>query len=155
MDLSDPHHTNLCEGSQKRGILVMTRNNQHKSAILLLLTSIAVLTPICSLVESTPVPTPALVTRDAASANDQADATSFQLAQPQTETPRVSISFSDDLSHTIKLERELPPIDKPGGHPGIDVWYGQFFTAQELRVLSASRVETEPSRLGLKVSFTF
>ena len=133
----------------------MARNNQHKSVTLLLLTSIAVLTPICSLVESSPAPETAPVTVDAANASDQADATAFQLAQTQTETPRVSISFSDDLSHTIKLERELPPADKLSRHPDIDVWYGQFFTEQELRVLSASRVETEPSRLGLKVSFTF
>jgi hypothetical protein len=133
----------------------MARNNQSKSVILRLLISIAVMVPICTLVESSPAPAPTPVTMDATTASDPADPTAtFVLAETKTEAPRVSISLSDDASQSFKLEKALPSSPKPAGRPDIDVWYGGYFSDRNY-ILPASPIEKEPGRLCLKVSFSF
>lgn len=68
---------------------------------------------------------------------------------------RVSVSFNDDRDSAYALLKGVPAADKAAHLPEVDVWYGEYFKEQNLRVLSASPIEREPSRLGLKVSFAF
>lgn len=131
------------------------RRNKHNLAIVRMLISIAVLTPVCSMVESSSLPAQALATQNTASTSDQPDATTALLSQTTTDEQRVSVSLNDELNHSIELLKKLPPAARTSGGPDIDVWYGEYFKAHNLRVLSASPIEKEPSRLGLKISFTF
>jgi hypothetical protein len=132
----------------------MTRN-KNNLAIVRMLIGIAVLTFVCGSTESSPPPAPAPLNTDAISANDQADVTTTPLPQTITEAPRVSITFNDDSSSSFERLNRLPPTPKPSGGPDLDVWYGDYFTDNKLPRLSASPVESEPNRLGVKLSFSF
>jgi hypothetical protein len=129
--------------------------NKNNLAIQRMLISIAVLTFVCGSTESSPPLTPAPLTTDLTSPSDPADVTTTLLTQTATEAPRVSISFNDDVSSSIALSKELPPAPKTPRGPDLDIWYGEYFTDHKLPRLSASPLESEPSRLGVKLSFSF
>lgn len=129
--------------------------NTNKFAILWLLTSIVVLTPVCSLVESSPLPAQTSLSSAPATGSDQADDAFALLAQPTAAAPRVSFSLNEDSDRTFKLAKEAPATPKTSRRADLDVWYGEYFKTHNLRVLSASPIEREPSRIGLKISFTF
>jgi len=76
------------------------------------------------------------------------------LTQTQPAAPRVSVTFNDDTSTTYALLKGVPPAQKRSYRPDIDVWYGQY-SEEDYRVLPASPVEKEPSRLNVKISFAF
>ncbi len=129
--------------------------NTNKFAILWLLTSIVVLTPVCSLVESSPLPVQTSLNAAPATGGDPADAAIALLSQPPVAAPRVSFSLNEDSDQAFKLAKEAPATPKPSRRADFDVWYGEYFKTHNLRVLGASPIEREPSRFGLKVSFTF
>ena len=132
--------------------------NKNNLAIVRMLISIAVLTFVCGSTESSPPPPPAPAppTTAPTSASDQTDADATPLlTQTATDEPRVSISFNDDSSNSFELLKKSPPATKPSGGPDLDVWYGDYFTDNKLPRLSASPIESEPNRLGVKLSFSF
>jgi hypothetical protein len=74
--------------------------------------------------------------------------------EPARAASRVTVTFNDDTSSTYALLKGLPPTQKRSRRPDIDVWYGQY-SEQAYRALPASPIETEPSRLNVKISFAF
>lgn len=127
---------------------------KHKLAIGVMLTSITVLTSIYRMTGSTPVPTPAQLNTTSTNVSTKVTTPSL-LLQSSTNQSRVSLSLSDDLStSTARLERARE-TERSGDRPNVRVWYGQYFKEQNLKMLSASPIEREPNRLGLKISFSF
>jgi len=132
------------------------RRNKNNLALLSMLSCIAVLTFVCGATKSSAPPTPAPLIADPAVASDPADAVATPLlTQTSTAEPRVSISFNDDPSSSAPRLQKTPPAPKASGRPDFDVWYGDYFTDNKLPRLSASPLEKEPSRLGVKLSFSF
>ncbi len=133
--------------------------NKNNLAILPVLISIAVLTFVCGSperTESSPPPAPTPLPTAPVIANDPADADVIPLlTQTITAEPRVSITFNDDASSSFERLNKLPPTTKTSAGPDLDVWYGDYFTDNKLPRLSASPIESEPSRLGVKLSFSF
>lgn len=129
--------------------------NTNKFAILWLLTSIVVLTPVCSLVESSPRPVQPPLNAPAATGSDQTDDAFALLSQPTATEPRVSFSLNEESDRAFQLAKDSSANTKPAPRADLDVWYGEYFKTHNLRVLGASPIEREPSRIGLKISFTF
>ena len=129
--------------------------NTNKFAILWMLTSIVVLTPVCSLVESSPPPDQTSLSAASVTGSDQVDVTFALPSQPEAAAPRVSISLNDHSDRSFKLTKQSPSAAKRTHRADLDVWYGEYFKTHNLRVLGASPIEREPSRIGLKVSFAF
>lgn len=131
------------------------RRNKNNLAILRMLISLAMLTPVCSMVASSPQPGQAPVGMDTAITSYNPDAATTLLTQAATTKQRVSFSLRDDLSSSSELLKRSLSTGRISSGPAINVWYGEYFTAHNLRVLGASPIEREPSRLGLRISFTF
>lgn len=74
--------------------------------------------------------------------------------QPQPEVPRVSVSFNDDARQDYALLKGTSSKGKTSRRADVEVWYGQY-SEQDYRVLPASPVEKEPSRLNVKLSIAF
>lgn len=131
---------------------------KHKLAIGVMLTSIIVLTSIYRMTGNSPVPvpTPLSTASTSISTNDQTEAaTPSLLSQSSTNQSRVSLSLSDDLSTSTARLEKARETGRSGDRPNVRVWYGQYFKEQNLKMLSASPIEREPNRLGLKISFSF
>ena len=130
--------------------------NKNNLAIVRMLISIAVLTFVCGSTESSLPSAQVPLTTDTTVASDQADAVATPLlSQTPADEPRVSITFNDDSGSSHELLQKAPPATKPSSRPDLDVWYGDYFTDNKLPRLSASPVESEPNRLGVKLSFSF
>jgi hypothetical protein len=131
---------------------------KHKLAIVGMLTCITVLTSVYRMTGSSPVPGPTPLSNSATnvSTNDQADISTLSLvSQSSIHQSRVSLSLSDDLSTSTARLDKVRETQRSGDRPNVRVWYGQYFKEQNLKMLSASPIEREPNRLGLKISFSF
>jgi hypothetical protein len=124
------------------------RRIKNKFAILRMLASIAVLTSVCGL------PAQGQLSARTTSTSYKSEATTIPLLS-QTKEQRVSISFNDDFRHSALLLKDSAPDAKTSDRTDIRVWFGEFFPAQDLRVRSASPIEREPRRLGVKISVIF
>lgn len=94
---------------------------------------------------------------NASIASFQAAATNpSMLVQAKTNEQRVTLSLNEDFSQasSFALLKDHPQTDKLSGLPDIRAGYGQFFSAQN-RVRPSTSLLEAPSRLYLKVSFTF
>jgi hypothetical protein len=129
--------------------------NSKKLAIVALLTGIAGVISIAGLSggSSRPESTPSAVVATTTPAQDEI-VVPTPLPQTQPEASRLSVAFNDDTTSTYALLKGGPAMEKISRHPDIDIWYGQY-SEQDYRVLPASPVEKEPSRLNVKLSFSF
>ena len=130
--------------------------HKNKLASLRLLTGITVLASVCSWAGSSAVPAQAQLALDTTITSGKPDATTVSLlSQTKINEPGGSISYSEDFNSSYLLLKDSQSVEKTSSRPDIRVWYGQYFSSQELRVLSACPFECEPNRIGLKISFAF
>lgn len=129
--------------------------NTKKLAILAMLIGIVGVLSVVGWSGRSPQPAPAPPTLAAPITPERDEVV---LVTPRAQTPpvasRISVTFADDPSSPYALLKGASSTEKPSRRADFHVWYGQY-SEQDFRVLPASPVEKEPSRLCLKVSFTF
>jgi hypothetical protein len=129
---------------------------RHKNKLASLLTGITVLASFCSWAGSSAVSAQAQLALDTTITSGKPDAANLSLlSQTKINESEGSISYSEDSNSSYLLLKDSPPVEKTSSRPDIRFWYGQYFSSQELRVLSACPFECEPNRVGLKISFAF
>lgn len=137
----------------------MSKNSQ-KVAALAMLTGIVGVLFVAGWSGSSPQPAPVPPTQNVVltpepEPQDQNEVSPVaSLTETQSVPSRVSVSFNDDASSTSALMKGVPPFEKSARYPDLDIWYGQY-SDQDFRILPASPVEKEPSRLNVKLSFGF
>jgi hypothetical protein len=133
------------------------RRNTQKLTILAMLTGIVGVLSVVGWSGRSPQPAPApsaLAATVTPAPDEVVLETPLTQTEPAATASRVSVSFNDDTSSTYALLKGAPPTQKRSRRPDIDVWYGQY-SEQDYRALPASPFETEPSRLNVKISFSF
>ena len=121
-----------------------------------MLTGIVGVISIADLSGNSPQPAPVQLAKNVTVTDNQDDSSAVILeTSSEPAPPKVSVSFNDETSSAYALLKGVSPIGKSSHRPDIDVWYGQYYSDEDYRVLPASPIEKEPSRLNVKISIGF